>query len=182
MSVYIADKIKILNENLERGLKNKDIEALEEAEIPLRQLQDHVRESIQAGLRESAEHLYKKLKRGEDLTPDDMNTLEKWVVGEAEYYVEIENNYNDWINECERLRNILTAYTSPGMNEDEIQLFKLNAFLTDLQFTLRDVKRYSESANRVKRFRENAMSGNIDNNDKKRLADLIGKQLVSEEF
>ena len=118
MSVYIADKINMLNEKLLIGLKNKDIDALEEAEIPLRQLQDHIRESIQASLRQSAEELYKKLKKGQDLTAEELRALEKWLVGDAEYYVEIENNYKDWINECERLRNILKVYSSPDYKED----------------------------------------------------------------
>jgi len=182
MSVYIADKINMLNEKLLTGLKNKDINALEEAETPLRQLQDHVREAIQASLRQSAEELYKKLKKGQDLTAEELRTLEKWVVGDAEYYVEIENNYKDWLNECERLRNILKVYSSPDYKEDETQLFKLNALLTDLKYTLNDVKRYTEYANRVKRFKQNASMGTVDKDDKKFLADLIGRQLVSEEF
>jgi len=182
MSVYIADKINMLNEKLLTGLKNKDIDSLTEAEVPLRQLQDHIRESIQASLRQSAEELYKKLKRGQDLTAEELRTMEKWVVGDAEYYVEIENNYNDWINECERLRNIIKVYSSPDYKEDETQLFKLNALLTDLKHTLTDVKRYTEYANRVKRFKQNASLGTVDKDDKKFLADLIGRQLVSEEF
>lgn len=182
MSVYIADKVKMLNENLEKGLRNKDSDALEEAKVPLRQLQDHIRESIQASMRESATELIKKLKRGKDLTGEDLRILEKWVVGDAEYYTEIENNFKEWVNECERLNNLLASYNSPDFKENESELFKLNAFLTDLEFTLSDVIRYIESSNRVKRFRDQATSGRIDDEDKKWLADLIGRQLYSEEF
>jgi len=61
-------------------------------------------------------------------------------------------------------------------------MFKLNALLTDLEFTLHDVIRYVYSLNRVKSFRESTSSGDISKEDKKALAELIERQLHSEEF
>lgn len=182
LSIYISDKIKILNDQLEKGLTNIDIDALEAAKLPLEQLHSHIRESIQASLREPASNLVRKLKRDEELSYDDIKTIERWLVGDAEYYTEIENNFQDWVNECKRLNNLLAGYTSPGFQEDEIKLFKLNAFLTDLEFTLRDVIRYAESLNRVKRFQSSIGSGRIEKDEKKWLADLIERQLAFEDF
>ena len=182
LSIYIADKIKILTDNLEKGLQTKDVEALEAAKAPIDEIQGHVRESIQASLRLPVEDLVKKLRHDKDLTPEDLRIIEKWVVGDAQHYVEIENNFKDWIAECERLGNHLGTFNDPKFKEDQIQLFKLNAFLTDLKFTLSDVIRYLEAQDRVNRFKNFVESGNITKEDKKWLADLIGRQLVSPDF
>ena len=182
LSIYIADKIKVINENLGKGLQNKDVETLEMIKTPIDQLHNHVRESIQASLREPITELIRKLKRDEPLSGEDIRVIEKWIIGDAQHYTEIENNFQDWLKECERLGNLLAGYSNPDLNQDETQLFKLNAFLTDLEFTVNDVMRYIESVNRIKRFRESLGTGSIGKEEKKWLVDLIEKQLVSPDF
>jgi hypothetical protein len=182
LSIYIADKIKIINENLKKGLQNKDVETLELIKNPIEQLHTHIRDSIQASLREPITNLIRKLKKNEPLSGEDIRAIEKWIIGDAQHYTEIENNFQDWIKECERLGNLLAGYANPDLNQDETQLFKLNAFLTDLEFTIDDVMRYIESVNRINRFRESLGSGNIGEDEKKWLVDLIEKQLVSSDF
>ena len=182
LSIYIADKIKIINGNLEKGLQNKDVESLELIKTPIEELHDHIRESIQASLRGPITELIRKLKRDEPLSGEDIRAIEKWVIGDAEHYTEIENNFQDWIKECERLSNLLAGYDNPDLNQDESQLFKLNAFLTDLEFTIDDVIRYIDSVDRIKRFRESIGTGNISPEEKKWLVELIEQQLVSTDF
>jgi len=182
LSLYISDKIKMINDNLGKGIDNLDLESLEAVKVPLKQLRSHLRESLQGNLREPVQELVKKLKRNETLTGEDLQTIEKWLVGDAEYYTEIENNFQDWISECKRLITVLSGYSSEGYAEDEISIFKLNAFLTDLEFTLSDVIRYVYSSNRIKRFKDSVSQGNINSEDKKALADLIKRQLDSPEF
>lgn len=182
LSIYVADKIKIINENLQKGLQRKDVETLELIKTPIEQLHHHIRESIQASLRIPITELIRKLKKNEPLSGEDIRAVEKWLIGDAQHYVEIENNFQDWVKECERLGNLLAGYANPDLNQDETQLFKLNAFLTDLEFTLKNVMRYIESVNRIDRFRESLGSGKIDQKEKKWLIDLIERQLASPEF
>ena len=182
LSIYIADKIKIINQNLEKGLQNKDVESLELVKSPIESLHNHIRESIQASLREPITELVRKLKRDDPLSGEDIRAIEKWVIGDAEHYTEIENNFQDWVKECERLGNLIAEHGNPDINQDETQLFKLNAFLTDLEFTVKDVMRYIESVNRIKRFRESLGTGNIGPEEKKWLVDLIERQMVSSDF
>lgn len=182
LSIYIADKIKIVNENLAKGLQNKDVELLELIKTPIEQLHNHIRESIQASLRGPITELIRKLKRDEPLSAEDIRAIEKWVIGDAEHYTEIENNFQDWVKECERLGNLLAVYANPDINQDETDLFKLNAFLTDLEFTIKDVMRYIESINRIKRFKESLGTGNIGTEEKKWLVELIERQLVASDF
>lgn len=182
MSMYISDKIKMITDNLERGLDSLNIDALEAVKDPLTALRNHVRESLQANLREPISDVIRKLKKDEAMSAEDLKTIEKWLVGDAQYYTEIENNFQDWKNECKRLSNILDKYSSSTYVEDEASMFKLNALLTDLEFTLHDVIRYVYSLNRVKNFRESASSAEISREDKKALAELIERQLYSDDF
>ena len=73
----------MINDNLIKGLDSKDIESLESVKIPLDQLSNHVRESIQGNLRESVEILIKKLKKNDEITGTDLQIIEKWIVGDA---------------------------------------------------------------------------------------------------
>ena len=112
MSMYVADKIKMINEKLTRGLEGSDVETLEAVKDPLTALRNHVRETLQANLRESITDIIRKLKRDEPISVGDLKIIEKWLVGDAQYYTEIENNFQDWKGECKRLANILDSYSS----------------------------------------------------------------------
>ena len=182
ISLFVADKIKMINDNLIRGLDGSDLESLEKVKDPLAALRNHVRESLQANLRESITDIIRKLKRDEPISVNDLQIIEKWLVGDAQYYTEIENNFQDWKKECKRLANILDSYSSAEQVEDEAKMFRLNALLTDLEFTLHDVIRYVYSLNRVKSFRERAGSGEISREDKRALAELMERQLYSSDF
>ena len=182
MSLYIADKIKIINNDLLKGLDNNNLESLESAKVPLNQLSDHIREAIQGHLRENIKEIIKKLRKDKDISGEDLKTIEKWMIGDAEYYTKIENNFKEWVNECKRLCNTLAGYTSEKSSEDVTSLFTLNALLIDLRFTLEDVIRYLDFSNRVNQFMDSINSGTINKEDKKILADLIEQQLYSEEF
>ena len=179
MSLYISDKIKIIKDNLEKGLESKDVDSLEAIRNPVEDLHNHIRESVQGSLRVPINELLRKLKKGEDLSGEDIRTIEKWMVGDAEHYVEIENNFNDWLKECKRIGNILTQYENPKINLDETQMFKLNTFLTDLEYTVVDVMRYIESMNRKKRFMDSIGTGKISEKDRKWLIEIIKRQLAS---
>ena len=182
MNMYVADKIKIINDNLVKGLDGSDLEALEAVRDPLTALRNHVRESLQANLREPITDIIKKLEKDEPILVEDLRIIEKWLVGDAQYYTEIENNFQDWKNECHRISKILNNYASSEQVEDETTMFRLNALLTDLEFTLNDVIRYVYSLDRVKSFGQSSSSGEISREEKKALAKLMERQLYSSDF
>lgn len=178
----ISSGIKRLIDELGVGLRSLDGDALQTASLPLTDLRNELREVIQEKLREPTKDIMKKLKRDKDLSPGDLHLIEKWIVGDAEYYTEMENNFNEWVEECKRLRTSLEYYTSSSLEKDEVNLFKLNALITDLKFTLDDVIRYVEAKERIRRFRESIGTGTLDRETKKWLADMIKRQLASGEF
>ena len=178
----ISDKIKNLRNELEKGLRSLDADLLETASLPLTGLQNELRETIQENMREKAKDVISKLKWNKTLDIDDMKIIERWIVGDAEFYTEIENNFNDWVEECKRLHHMLSIYENASIENDEIKMFKLNALLTDLKYTLEDVKRYVNSKNRIKNFKQSMNTGQIDKETKKWLAGMIKEQLDSQEY
>ena len=94
----------------------------------------------------------------------------------------IENNLIDWVEECKRLCNVLNNFTSEETEKDENKLLALGGLLTDLKFTLSDIIRYSNAMNRVDRFKSSIATGTPDTETKKWLADMIERQLASDEF
>lgn len=178
----ISERIKTLRDDLEKGLRSLDADLLETASVPLASLQNEIRETFQENLRKKAKDIISKLKWNKPLSPEDMQIIEKWVVGDAEYYTEIENNYNDWVEECKRLHHLLGLYTSSDTGDDEVRLLKLSALLTDLKYTLDDVIRYTAARDRVERFRQSMGSGELDKKTKKWLAGMIKEQLASSEY
>ena len=115
----IHDKVRMLTDELSKSLISLDADELETASIPIVELREDVREAIQENLRGTAEQIITKLKKDENLSYEDISYIEKWIVGDAEYYTEIENNFNDWVQECKRLQSLLNGYTNPGIEKEE---------------------------------------------------------------
>lgn len=182
MNGSISDNVELLKSQLETSLRSLNTDQLESASLPIGDLRNVLRETIQEKLRDPIEDIVRKLKRDENLLPDDIQKIEKWLIGDAEYYTEIENNFNDWVGECKRLQNLLGLYTHSDIENDEIKLFKLNALITDLKYTLDNVIRYVGAKDRVKRFRGSIAAGTLDKDSKKWLADMITRQLAFAEF
>ena len=182
LSDLLSERVKMVAENLEKSLITLNGDDLEKANIPLKELREHVRESIQETLAEQAKRIIELLRKDQPMLSSDMQMIEKWLIGDAEYYTQIENNFNDWIEECKRLRKTMQMYATDRLETDESSLLKLGALLTDLKFTLNDVIRYVEARDRKQMFRESLGHGALDKEGKKRLADLIERQLYSYEF
>jgi type I site-specific restriction endonuclease len=178
----ISERVKKLVGELDNHLKNFNAEEIEVLGVPLNDLRDEIREAIQENMREPAERLIRKLKKNEDLTLQEIQTIERWIVGDAEYYAKVENNLLDWMGECKRLCSVLDSYAFQGVEKDDNKLLSLGAVLTDLKCTLDDVIRYSEAMNRVDRFRSSIGAGKLTSETKKWLAEMLERQLASAEF
>lgn len=174
----LKDVVNELNENL----KSYNAEKLEVVSVPLNDIRNEVREIIQENLRPRVEVLIQKLKHDESVTSQEMQLIEKWIIGDADYYTRIENNMIDWIAECKRLCTLLADSSSEGIEKDDTKLFAIGALLTDLKYTLTDVIRYSEAMNRVDRFKSTIGAGMLNTQTRRWLAELMEQQLASDEF
>ncbi len=178
MNGCISDSLEILTDMLDETIKKFDADIIEIGSIHIDNIQEEIQKTINEKLQEPIGRLVKKLKEDENLTIEDIKLIEKWVIGDAEFYTRMENNLIDWIAECKRLFNVLSHYTYKGIEEDENKLLALGAILTDLKFTLNDVIRYSEALNRVDKFRTLTRGGAPNAETKRLIAEIIEKKAI----
>ena len=182
MGSTIAESLKTLSQKLDETIKSFDAFSLELESAPVDELLDDIKETFEEKLREPIERLVNKLKKDEPLSSKEIQLIEKWVIGDAEFYTKMENNLIDWVAECKRLFEVLKHYSFEGVEDDENKLLAIGALLTDLKFTLMDVIRYSEAMNRVDQFKTMTQGGMPNAETKKFLAEMIERRLESAKF
>lgn len=178
MDAKISESLRLLTTELGRSLNSLNAEDLEKASLPLNQLIEDVRETIQDTLSEPAKQIINKLRKDQQLTYEETKMIEKWIIGDADYYSRIENNFDDWVQECRRLHSLLSTHTLSSVEK----LLNLNALLVDLKNTLNDVVRYVEARDRVKMFQSSIGTGSLSREVKNSLAEMIEQQLYSYDF
>jgi len=182
MSSTIAESVKALTTKIDENIKHFDAFSLELESAPIDELLDDIKITFEEKLREPIERLVEKLKKDESLSSEELHLIEKWMIGDADFYTRMENNLIDWIAECKRLFEVLKHYSFEGVEDDENKLLALGALLIDLKFTLSDVIRYSEAMNRVDQFKKMTQGGPPNAETKKLIAKMIEQKLESEHF
>jgi len=74
----------------------------------LNQLQQRVREQIQAATQTEIAGVIATLDAGTDPTPAQLDLIRLWMVGDAEHYVRLEGDYRTWVAELDRLVGEMT--------------------------------------------------------------------------
>jgi hypothetical protein len=182
MEEVINQKITRLNAKINESLTKLNTPMLQEAQMLIDDLRDFLREKGQEILRPSAERLITTLRSSAPLTKEDIDTLEKWFVGDVEYYTKLENNFNDWLTEVRRLTTVMNTYSKYSTGE-EIKIINMaRATLIDLKQTMNDIQRYVEARERVEKFKKSMVSAQLDRSTRDWLADMIEFQLRAAGF
>ena len=82
------------------------------------QAKDKVREELQASTAEDLTSIIKKLKKQELLTPEERNLVGFWIVGDAEGFTKMEEDFNEWQEEFRRLSGLLETYAGQDPFQD----------------------------------------------------------------
>jgi len=111
-----------------------------------------IREKIQAMTSKEVKGIIKKLAEGADLTEEEMGLVKLWIVGDAEAYAKMENNFEDWIAEFKRLESLLSEQEAGA---EEVQdLFRVQGILEDASRLAINIGYYLETIERIRRFEE----------------------------
>ena len=122
-----------------------------------------IREEIQSKTAADIADLIDKLGTGETLTPQEVDLVKFWIVGDAESYTKMENNFDDWLAEYERLQNTIGAYENRECSLKE--LFNLQGILEDAVRVDYDIANFLEKRERIRRF-ESAVEDGLDKHEK----------------
>ncbi len=149
------------------GLLGDQVEALE----------GQAREAFQSHMNFGS--LLPKLKAGKPLTPDDLKTLELLIVGDAEYFLTYETEFDHWKSEIQQLVGKISKLRSGDLDVDG--LMHLRALCAEVRRVLPDVVYYLDQKERASKFQE-ATRGPIDADGYRVLAEIVEHMLSSEKM
>jgi hypothetical protein len=145
------------------------------------ELEAQAREAFQANMNFGS--LLPKLKAGKPLTPDDLKTLELLIVGDAEYFVKYETEFDNWKNEIKQLIGEVSKLQSgsQGSDLDVDGLMHLRALCGEVRRILPAVVYYLNQKERINKFQE-ATRGQIDADGYRVLAEIVEHMLSSDKM
>lgn len=116
----------------------------------LNQNQNSVRETLQHMTSGDIRQILDRLQSGKAPTPGDLDIIKLWIVGDADSYTRMENNFEDWLEEYARLEDILKEYEEKDC--DAKDLFRLQGILEDAIRVSYDISNFLEKQERLARF------------------------------
>jgi hypothetical protein len=141
------------------------------------ELEGQAREAFQS--RMDFASLLPKLKAGKPLTPADLKTLELLIVGDAEYFLKYETEFDHWKSEIQQLVGEISKLQSSDSDVDG--LMHLRAVCGEVRRVLPAVVYYLDQRERASKFQQ-ATQGPIDAEASRVLAEIVEQMLVSDKM
>jgi hypothetical protein len=140
-------------------------------------LANEAREAFQSKINFSS--LLPKLKAGTPLIPDDLKTLELLIVGDAEYYLKYETEFDRWKSDLRRLIGEISKLQASDLGVDG--LLHLRALCDEVGRVLPAVVYYLDRKERASKFQE-ATRHPIDAEGYRVLAEIVERMLLSDKM
>jgi hypothetical protein len=167
----IISQKQTVDENTEEGYLNK-------VTAPLVSLGDYLREQMQAETSEKISMIINKLKSDGEVTESDLMLIRLWIVGDAASYVQMENDYQKWLEELNRLFSVIEELKGQDLSLENI--YKLQGTARDAIRVIGDIVFFKQQEERINKF-ENA-SKNLTSANKLALAKILKQKLESEKM
>ncbi len=148
---------------------NSTLDDLTRVSSELVQLKDKVREELQASTAEDITRILKKLAKQELLTPDERALVGFWIVGDAEGFTKMEEDFNEWQEEFRRLSGAIESYM--GQSPSPQVLMEAHGLLEDAIRVAADISFFLEKKDRLERF--HSAINNLTPEDAKFLASML---------
>jgi hypothetical protein len=139
---------------------------------------DQARELLQDLTALEIKPLIRKLENNQPLTPEEKDLVRLWIVGDAESYIQMEDDFQEWRQEFQRLSQVIAGQEDKKPSLPE--LLTTYGVLQDAVRVAADIQFFLENKERVQRF-EKAIQ-NLEQADARLLADLLKAKLTSEEM
>lgn len=170
LSQIISHK-KTADENSEEGYFNK-ITGL------LVSLGDQLREQMQAETSEKMSMIIDKLKADKEITDSDLMLIRLWIVGDAASYVQMENDYQNWLKEINRIFGVIEGLKTQPLSLEK--MYQLQGTVRDAIRVIGDIVFFKQQKDRIAKY-ENA-SKNLNSENKLTLAGILKQKLESEDL
>jgi hypothetical protein len=146
----ISQAIDVINQSFAESATKQDNGSFSKLSILLSEFEDGLREFVQESTKDQIQKVIQKLNIGQALAPEDLATVRLWIVGDAEYYANVENDFNKWNDELKRLIQEINKLKNAKL--DIKSASTLRALLTDAMRTAGSISFFLQQKERVERF------------------------------
>ncbi len=171
------DYVKGMSQAMQQAAADNTAAAYSNAATELVKSKDRVRQAIEQATASALAAIIPKLDHNQPLTEAEKQIVKLWVVGDAEGYLEMENSYNDWLQEYRRLKDVIAGCETQAGSIDE--LVEIHGVLEDAIKVADAMAHYLDDKERVTRF-ENALN-NLNAESNKFIANVLKSMLASAE-
>lgn len=119
---------------------------------------------------EDCRSIVKKLEKGEALSPDELKTLKIRLVGDADYYLKFDDDFDRSKGELKRILDELRTLQAGELDFEG--LMHLEVLTREALNVAKPVAFYMEQKSRVRKF-DDATHGGIDQETAKALANIL---------
>ncbi|MBM3245127.1 MAG: hypothetical protein FJZ15_04960 [Candidatus Omnitrophica bacterium] len=137
-----------------------------------------LREYIQEITKDEISKIIQILETGREISAEDLKFIKLWIVGDADYYIKFENNFNDWLSELKRIISEISRIKESKPDFETVS--HLKAIIEDGKRVIYDIAFYLEKKGRIANFEEATLE--IDREERGLLIKLLKNKLTSSEF
>jgi hypothetical protein len=141
----------------------------------LQELSAALRESYQSSVATPILGVISKLRAGEAMSEADIGVVEGFMIGDAEAYTRIENDFESWIGELGRL---VTSLADKSARLQGPLLLDAMGEVEDARRVLGDICNFLEQKERVARYKR-TMAQPLDGARSAMLVEILQRQLAS---
>jgi hypothetical protein len=141
-------------------------------------LDNALREAIQAATAPQVEALISRLQKEDALTAGDIDLMRLWIVGDAQAYIDEENNFEEWVQEANRLVKLVATAEKGSMDVEAMN--KLQGAAQDGIKTLSDIENYLNFSQRAHNFEESVK--HLTKQNKETLANVLQAKLKASDM
>ena len=139
------------------------------------QSKNGIRQAIEQATADAVAAIIGKLENHQPLTEAEKQTVKLWVVGDAEGYLKMENNFQDWLKEYRRLLEVIADWE--GKTGSVQELVEVHGVLEDAIKVAEAVSHYLEDRERVTRCE--TVLRNLNAEDNQFIAGMLKSMLES---
>jgi hypothetical protein len=167
-----------INASFDAAQKNNDAASYQRLATDVSEYEIQLREYIQEITKREISRIIQKLENQKEISAEELKFIKLWIVGDAEYYTRLENNFNDWLAEVRRVIGEINKINAAEPDFETAS--RLRAMLEDGKRVMYDIAFFLEKKERETKFTEATLE--LDSEEKDLLAKLLKSKLASKEF
>jgi hypothetical protein len=168
-----------LDDTLSRGRQfdqNPSEGVLNAVSARLVSLEGHLREEIQSDTSNKITEIIAKLYDDKPISESEIQLIRIWILSDAEFYTQMENDYPGWLQELTRLLSVLGQLRGQTLSLEVMA--KISGTARDAIRVIGDITFFMTQKERINRYE--SASRDLTSNNKVILADILTRKLNSE--